>query len=315
MINLNYLSLRALEYVVAVADNGSFIGAAKQCRVAPPSLSAQIKKLESSIRITVFERTTRRVFLTREGQQFVEQARRVLAEAGKLIALTGQPNLPFGGTLRLAAISTLGPYIFPFVLPQMRQLYPDLSLGLEEGFTRDLISKLLSGAVDGALLSFPFDEPLLSSKPLFEEPFMLAVPKTESKDSPEPYDLMLLDDGHCLQGQALAACSTLKRGKRHATSLETLKYMVAAGEGSTIVPALAATQNDPVDYLPVPGPNNSRTIALAWRRSDPHAQDFAALAKTLTEIVLPAGLVRPATPQPFSAATGWVSNQRSHGSS
>ncbi|MBZ7924200.1 LysR family transcriptional regulator [Ensifer adhaerens] len=299
MTNVNYLSLRDLEYVVAVADNGSFIGAAKQCRVAPPSLSAQIKKLEGSIKITVFERTTRRVFLTREGQRFVEQARRVLAEAGKLINLAEQSNLQFGGALRLGAISTLGPYIFPLVLPQVRQLYPELSLGLEEGFTHDLIRKLLSGSVDGVLLSFPFDEPLLSSEMLFEEPFMLAVPKS---DKPRVYDLMLLDDAHCLQGQALAACSTLKRGKRHATSLETLKYMVAAGEGCTIVPALAAGRSDPVDYLPVSGADNSRTIVLAWRRSDPHAREFAALAKTLRQIVVSTGLVRPVQGPELKAA-------------
>src|ERR1700752_1863828 len=131
-MNLSGLSLRDLEYVVAIADRGSFVRAAEHCRVAQPSLSAQVRKLESWLGIAIFERTTRRVIVTAEGKSFIEQARRVLAEARLLLAATRRPEQPFGGALRLAAISTLGPYLFPRILPAIRQRYSNLSLILSE---------------------------------------------------------------------------------------------------------------------------------------------------------------------------------------
>lgn len=286
MINFNYLSLRDMEYVVAVADNGSFVRAAKQCRVAPPSLSAQIKKLELGLKIMIFERTTRKVLLTKEGFEFVSQARKVLDEARLLFSVAKRSHLPFGGRLRLAAISTLGPYLFPRVLSQLRQLYPGLSLSLEEGLTADLEAKLEAGTVDALLLSLPATQNHCLSAEIFDERFYLAVPRDRSpNDAITSHELMLLDDGHCLQQHALAACSNFRRSKRHTTSLETLKYMVALGEGCTIVPALAMSPADAVDYLPLSSQADKRTVGLCWRGSDPHSSDFEDLAEAFRRIL------------------------------
>jgi LysR family transcriptional regulator, hydrogen peroxide-inducible genes activator len=290
-MNLSGLSLRDLEYVVAIADHGSFVRAAEHCRVAQPSLSAQVRKLESWLGIAIFERTTRRVIVAAEGKSFIEQARRVLAEARLLLAATRRPEQPFGGALRLAAISTLGPYLFPRILPAVRQRYSNLSLILSEGLTRELVPKLTDGDIDAVLLSLPQADPALATAAIFSEPFLLACPKDHPAsrkggptwDALDPEQRLLLEEGHCLRDQVLAGCSSAG-SNRLATSLETLKYMVAAGEGCTLVPALAVSERDAVAYSPLPAGPYSRMIGLAWRRSDPRASEFSALTGKLKQI-------------------------------
>jgi LysR family transcriptional regulator, hydrogen peroxide-inducible genes activator len=176
-MNLSGLSLRDLEYVVAIADHGSFVRAAEHCRVAQPSLSAQVRKLETWLGIVIFERTTRRVIMTTEGKSFVEQARRVLAEARLLFTIVQRSDKPFGGVLRLAAISTLGPYLFPRILPALRKKYSELALVLSEGLTGDLVPKLIDGEIDAVLLSLPQSDAALESAGIFSGPFLLACPK------------------------------------------------------------------------------------------------------------------------------------------
>ena len=291
-MNFSGLSLRDLEYVVAIADHGSFVRAAEHCRVAQPSLSAQVRKLESWIGIAIFERTTRHVLVTAEGQAFIEQARRVLTEARLLFTIARRSDEPFGGSLRLAAISTLGPYLFPRILPALRKKYPDLGLVLSEGLTGDLVPKLIDGEIDAVLLSLPQTDPALATAPIFSEPFLLACPEGHPAtrkggptwDGLDADERLLLEEGHCLREQALAACSGAGRSIRHATSLETLKYMVAAGEGCTLVPALAVSKRDAVVYSRLPRSAYSRKIGLAWRRSDPRATEFSALAGKLKQI-------------------------------
>jgi LysR family hydrogen peroxide-inducible transcriptional activator len=291
-MNFSRLSLRDLEYVVAIADHGSFVRAAEHCRVAQPSLSAQVRKLESWIGIAIFERTTRRVLVTAEGQAFIEQARRVLTEARLLFTIALRSDEPFGGSLRLAAISTLGPYLFPRILPGLRKNYPNLGLVLSEGLTGDLVPKLIEGGIDAVLLSLPQTDPALVTAPIFSEPFLLACPEGHPAtrkggptwDGLDVDERLLLEEGHCLREQALAACSAAGRSNRLATSLETLKYMVAAGEGCTLVPALAVSKRDAVVYSRLPRTNYSRKIGLAWRRSDPRATEFSALAGKLKQI-------------------------------
>ena len=291
-MNLSGLSLRDLEYVVAIADHGSFVRAAEHCRVAQPSLSAQVRKVESWLGIVLFERTTRRVIVTAEGKSFIEQARRVLAEARLLLTIAQRSDKPFGGTLRLAAISTLGPYLFPKILPGIREEYSDLALILSEGLTAELVPKLADGEIDALLLSLPHADPALMTAAIFSEPFLLACPKghpASRKGGPtwEGLDVeerLLLEEGHCLRDQALVGCSASGRTNRLATSLETLKYMVGAGEGCTLVPALAVSESDVVVYSPMPGTIYSRMIGLAWRRTDPRGPEFSALAGKLKEI-------------------------------
>jgi LysR family hydrogen peroxide-inducible transcriptional activator len=291
-MNLSGLSLRDLEYVVAIADHGSFVRAAEHCRVAQPSLSAQVRKLETWLDIIIFERTTRRVIVTAEGKSFIEQARRVLAEARLLFTIAQRSDKPFGGTLRLAAISTLGPYLFPRILPGLRKKYSGLALVLSEGLTGDLVSKLIDGEIDAVLLSLPQNDSALATAAIFSEPFLLACPKGHPAsrrggptwDGLDVKERLLLEEGHCLREQALAGCSAPGRASRLATSLETLKYMVAAGEGCTLVPALAVSERDAVAYSRLSDRTYSRKIGLAWRRSDARGSEFSALAGKLRQI-------------------------------
>jgi LysR family transcriptional regulator, hydrogen peroxide-inducible genes activator len=291
IMNLSGLSLRDLEYAVAVAEFGSFVKAAEHCHVAQPSLSVQISKLEARLDTVIFERTTRRLIITPDGQLLIAQMRRVLAEGRALLTLAHRSDQPFGGTLRLSAIATLGPYYFPYVLPTLRSRYPTLSLVLGEGRTDALVAALLQGQLDAVLMSSPVTEAGLSEVPLFVEPFIMACPAGHralgSLGTPwtelDPSERLLLEEGHCLRDQAIAACADISASNRHATSLETLKYMVAAGEGCTLMPALAATETSGLAYAPLPRAHYARTIILVWRRSDPRSAEFEELADNLRQ--------------------------------
>jgi LysR family transcriptional regulator, hydrogen peroxide-inducible genes activator len=290
-MNFSGLSLRDLEYAVAVADFGSFVKAAEHCHVAQPSLSVQVSKLESRLGTVIFERTTRRLILTPDGHLLIEQMRRILGEGRALLTLARRSDKPFGGTLRLSAIATLGPYYFPHVLPILRAKYPALALVLGEGQTDALVAALLQGQLDAVLMAAPVIEPGLSELPLFLEPFIMACPSGHrvlgSSGTPwtelDPAERLLLEEGHCLRDQAIAACADNSASNRHATSLETLKYMVAAGEGCTLMPALAATETNGLAYKPLPRAGYARTILLVWRRSDPRAAEFEALGESLKQ--------------------------------
>lgn len=294
-MNLAGLSLRDLEYVVAIEEERHFGRAALRCNVSQPALSAQVRKLEEALGLTLFERTSRRVLPTEGGEAVTRQARRVLAEAQQLldIAQRGRGG-GLAGRFALAAIQTLGPYLFPLVLRPLRETFPDLQLSLSEGRTQDILDGLREGRLDAALLSLPFDESGLTVAPLFSEPFLLAcptghalaaAPSVSGQDLPGP-DLLLLDEGNCLRDQALAACGTATAG-RHATSLETLRSMVAAGGGYTILPRLAAREEHGAAgllvYRPFEDRDAGRVVALVYRTSDPRAADFAALATFLRE--------------------------------
>jgi LysR family hydrogen peroxide-inducible transcriptional activator len=290
-MNLSGLSLRDLEYAVAVADLGSFVKAAEHCHVAQPSLSVQVSKLEARLGTVIFERTTRRLILTAEGHLLIEQMRRILAEGRTLLTLANRSDKPFGGTLRLSAIATLGPYYFPHILPTLRTQYSSLTLVLGEGRTDALVAALLQGQLDAVLMSTPVIEAGLSEMPLFLEPFIMACPSGHRAlgssgtawTELEPTERLLLEEGHCLRDQAIAACADISASNRHATSLETLKYMVAAGEGCTLIPALAATETNGLTYVSLPRAGYARTIVLVWRRSDPRAAEFEALGEVLKQ--------------------------------
>ena len=288
--NLAGLSLRDLEYVVAVADLGNFMRAAERCHVTQPSLSVQIRRVEERLGTVIFERTTRKILLTEQGARLVDQMRKVLVEGRRLLDIAHRPERAFGGTLRLSAIATLGPYYFPYVLADIQTNFPDASLELGEGKTDDLVEALLRGELDVVLMSAPVVNTQVSCVAIFQEPFRLACREdhpatTGSGDlwaSLEPRERLLLEEGHCLREQALAACNDVAPAQRQGTSLETLRYMVAAGEGCTLMPQLATTQVQGMRYLPLPD-DFARTIVLAWRRSDPRADDFRVLARTLRE--------------------------------
>ncbi|NUB15979.1 LysR family transcriptional regulator, partial [Azospirillum brasilense] len=246
-MNLAGLSLRDLEYVVAVAEQRHFGKAAERCSVSQPSLSAQIRKLEDLLGIPLFERTSRRVLPTPQGEVVIRQARIVLEEARRLLALARGTAEGLHGPLAIAAIQTLGPYLFPHVLPAMRRHLPDVQLVLSEGRTDGLLEELREGRLDAILLALPVEAEGLTCDALFFEPFVLAHPSGHRLESLpsialadlDPGELVLLEEGHCLRDQALTACGATTRGMRHATGLETLRHMVATGTGYTLMLQLA----------------------------------------------------------------------------
>lgn len=301
-MNIAGLSLRDLEYAVAVADHRHFGRAAERCGVSQPSLSAQIRKLEDLLGIPLFERTSRRVLPTAQGEAVIRQARTVLEEAQRLIALARGAEGAFAGPLTLGAIQTLGPYLFPHVLSPIRKNFPEVQLSLAEGRTEGLLADLRDGRVDAVFLSLPAEDEGLAAEPLFFEPFLLAYPAGHPLEALpgvaladlDPGDLVLLEEGHCLRDQALSLCGRQGRGTRHATGLETLRHMVAAGAGYTLMPLLAvANQTDMgglIAYRPFDRDPPGRTVGLVWRASDPRGAGFRAMAALIRDHAPPGTL-------------------------
>jgi LysR family transcriptional regulator, hydrogen peroxide-inducible genes activator len=299
-MTLAALSLRDLEYLVSVAEHRHFGRAADACAVSQPTLSAQIQKLETLLRCAVFERTSRRVIVTTKGEEILRQARAVLAEAHSLLDLAHARQGPLGGPCRIGAIPTIGPYLFPQILRPLRTAYPALELVLSEAKTTDLVERLAAGALDVALLSPPFPGDSFAETPLFFEPFLLACPPAlrpstakAALNALDPDRLMLLEEGHCLRDQALAICGRIRPGWLHATSLETLRHMIAAGAGYSLLPALALDDRPGlaglIDYLDFDDPTVGRDVALVWRASDARGDQFRLLAETIRQHVrLPA---------------------------
>ncbi|KAB2684365.1 LysR substrate-binding domain-containing protein [Brucella tritici] len=293
IMSFSGLSLRDLEYIVAIADLGGFGKAAVRCGVSQPALSNQVRKVESTLGITIFERSTRRVLITSLGRGVVRQARRVLEEATKLTKLSTRLKEPFAGQLKFGAISTLGPFFFPRVIGPLRTRYPGTALLLSEGLTTVLLDELTHGDLDVALLSTPIQTQALHLIPLFTEQFVLAAPRGHPAsnangplwDQIGMEDRLVLSEGHCLRDQALSICSVVDPQRRLATSIQTLKYMVAAGEGCTLLPALSLNADDPFAVRPMAEDGYSRQVAIAWRESDPRAQEFSQLAMVLRTIL------------------------------
>lgn len=293
------ITLRDLGYVVMVAEVRHFHQAAERCGVSQPGLSAQIAKLEERLGAPIFERG-RRVLLTPFGEAVVAQARVVLAEAQRIADLAEAWRDELSGPLRVASIETVGPYLFPLILRPLREAYPQVQFRLSEGRTAGLIGELLAGTIDLLLASTPLGDERLVEADLYVEPFVIACPPDHplaSAAALPPLDLgmeglLLLDEGHCLRDQALALCSRSGpvRAARHATGLETLRHMIAAGEGWTLMPLLAARRSDAdslIRYVALGADGPGRRIGLVWRKSDPRGTRFAALAEVLRGLPLP----------------------------
>jgi LysR family hydrogen peroxide-inducible transcriptional activator len=287
------LSLRDLEYVEAVAELKHFGRAAERCGVSQPALSEQIRKLEAHLGVPFFERTRRRVAVTQQGTVLLAQVERILTEARHFMALSGQGQAGLSGLLKLGAIETLGPYYLPRLMRLIRTEIPEISLHLTESRTAILIERLRHGMLDLVLMVPTPDMPGLSGEKLFFEPFVLATPRSHrlaalpriKLDALPIQDLLLLEEGHCLRDQALTLCAEAPAATRHATSLETLWHMIAAGEGYSLLPSLAVAARPEINALvqcrPMLEPNAGRDIALVWRTSDPREQQFRQLATLL----------------------------------
>lgn len=284
------MTLRELEYLIALADHRHFGRAAEACHVSQPTLSMQIRKLEDHLGTPLIERTPRAVMLTPFGKDAVARARRIMGEVEEMHRAAQSCRNPETGSLRLGIFPTLGPYLLPAVVPRIRERFPALELLLFEEKSESLLTRLREGGLDATLLALPVDDDRLQTEFLFEERFLLAVParhalakrRSLALDELSGHDLMLLEEGHCLREQALDVCRVSGAGERasfRATSLETLRQMVSADVGMTLLPELATRHpgSDQIRIVAFDKSPPSRRIALCWRRS-------SAMAPFLTEI-------------------------------
>ncbi|MDH4023734.1 MAG: LysR substrate-binding domain-containing protein [Gammaproteobacteria bacterium] len=290
------MNLRDLQYLVALAETGHFGEAAERCHVSQPTLSAQIKKLEDYLGVQLFERQPKKVSLTEVGRLIVERARHVTQEAEDIRELARASRDPLTGKLRVGLIPTIAPYLLPRVAVKLRRQLPDLLLMLYEYQTGPLLQKLRDGELDLAILALPADTSGLETRSLFAESFVVAMPRNHAlaaRKRLKPADLagekiLLLEEGHCLRDQALEVCGTVALSEEQdfrATSLETLRQMVAGGHGVTLLPRLAAegpiASARGLEYRPFSPPSPSRMVGAAWRRSSTRETAITAVCDVI----------------------------------
>jgi len=286
------MNLRDLRYLVALADERHFGKAAERCFVSQPTLSAQIRKLEDYLGVVLVERQPKRVSLTETGEKIVARARVVLQEADAIVEIARTDRDPLSGALKLALIPTVGPYLLPHVVGPLRKAVPRLKLMLYEYQTAPLLEKLRAGELDCGIIALPMPTEGLETEVLYDEPFTLAVPANHplaDRDRVKLEDikdetLLLLEDGHCLRDHALSVCSRIRLNQEQdyrATSLETLRQMVAAGHGITLLPELAAAtpvgtaRGLKIKAFTRPAP--VRTIGAVWRKSTTRSKAIDAV--------------------------------------
>jgi LysR family hydrogen peroxide-inducible transcriptional activator len=300
------MTLTELKYIVAVARERHFGRAAEACHVSQPTLSVAVKKLEEELDVKLFERGANEVSTTPLGEQIVRQAQQVIEQAAAIreIAKTGKD--PVSGPLRLGVIYTVGPYLLPDLVRQAIERVPQMPLVLQENFTARLLDMLRTGDLDCAILAEPFPDTGLAVAPLYDEPFLAAVPRTHPMASRESITaeelknetMLLLGTGHCFRDHVLEVCPEYARFSSGAegirksfegSSLETIKYMVASGMGVTVVPRLSvpAEAQPHVAYVPFSEPVPTRRVVLVWRRTFPRYEAIAALRNCVYACALP----------------------------
>ena len=303
------MTLTELRYIVAVARERHFGRAAEACHVSQPTLSVAIKKLEEELGVQIFERTSSEVAMTSLGLLIVEQAQRVLEEANSLKHLARHGQDPLSGPLRLGAIYTIAPYLLPSLVRVAREFIPNAPLFLEENFTVRLLEMLRQGSLDCAILADPFPSAGLEMVGLYEEPFLVAVPKGhpwEHRKSIAHQELkeqntLLLGAGHCFRDHVLGVCPELNRfgsgltiGEQRSfegSSLETIRQMVAGGIGITVLPRTSVidpkTQEGLIRYIPLEEPIPNRRVFLVWRKSYARVSVMHEIAKIVRLCDLP----------------------------
>jgi LysR family hydrogen peroxide-inducible transcriptional activator len=292
------IKLKDLRYLVAVADSRHFGRAAERCFVSQPTLSAQLKKLEQYLGVQLIERQPKNVTLTEAGEQIVARARRILEASEEVVTLAHSHRDPLAGRLRVAMIPTVGPYLLPRVAQTIRKSLPRLELRLYEYQTAQTLEKLQTGDIDLGVLALPVELEGLEAMELYSEPFTVAVPdhhKLAKRDSVRVDDLkgetlLLLEDGHCLRDQALEVCSRVGLHEKQdfrATSLETLRQMVATGAGITLLPELASRgaygNARGVVIRPFTRPAPVRHIGAVWRKTSARRPSIDAVCKLISE--------------------------------
>jgi len=292
------LKLKDLRYLVAVADERHFGRAAQRSFVSQPTLSAQLKKLEDYLGVQLVERQPGHVTLTDAGEEIVARARRILEASDEVVALARAHRDPLAGKLRMALIPTIGPYLLPRIAREIRKTLPRLELRLYEYQTAELLEKLHAGEIDLGVLALPVDLEGLDSCALYDEAFTVALPEhhrlakkqTLKIDDLKEEPLLLLEDGHCLRDQALEVCSRVGMQEKQdfrATSLETLRQMVATGAGVTLLPELASRgpygSARGVVLRPFARPAPMRHVGAVWRRTSARKPAIDALCKLIRE--------------------------------
>ena len=297
------MTLTELRYIVAVARERHFGRAAEACFVSQPTLSVAVKKLEDELDVKIFERGANEISVTPLGEQIVRQAQQVLEQASAIKEIAKSGKDPVSGPLRLGIIYTIGPYLLPDLVRQAIERVPQMPLMLQENFTAKLLEMLRNGELDCAIMAEPFPDTGLAVAPLYDEPFVAAVParhpltkrKQISAEELKNETMLLLGTGHCFRDHVLEVCPEYARfasqtgesregiRKRfEGSSLETIKYMVASGMGVTVVPQLSlpkegSLRSDHLRYIRFSPPAPTRRVVLAWRRSFPRYEAIAVL--------------------------------------
>ena len=289
------MTLNELRYIVAVARELNFRRAAEKSFISQPALSLAIQKLEEELGVHIFERGKSEVSVTPLGVQIVEQAQRVLEEAGHIREIANQGNDQLSGALRVGIIYSVGPYLLPELIPKLKKLAPEMPLEVEENITNNLDALLRNGKLDVIIIALPYGDMGILAQPLYDEPFEVVVSNDHhwaDRRSIRAQELsaekvLLLDSGHCFSNQVAEACPGLKRKGaeiQQGTSLETIRNMVASGLGITVLPATANSaryRSKLLKVIPFANPAPSRRIALAWRKSFARGQAIEALAQAI----------------------------------
>ena len=294
------MTLTELRYIVAVSQKNHFGKAAQACFVSQPTLSIAIKKLEEELGVRLFERSSKNeIRITEIGQQIINQAKIVLQQTQILGEIAQQGKDPLAGQFKLGVIYTIGPYLLPSLIPRLRETAPNLKLIIEENFTANLFQSLKQGTLDAIVISYPFDEAGIETTALYQEPFVVALPRNHEwrnreKIKPEELvsqDLMLLGAGHCFRDQVIKACPNCMSGDSELTrtfeggSLETIRHMVAAGTGITVLPSTSLLHSQHHESLietrPFTQPIPSRTVAIAWRKHYPRKEAITTIRETI----------------------------------
>ena len=300
------MTLTELRYIVAVAQKKHFGQAAQACFVSQPTLSIAIKKLEEELDVKLFERSSKNeIRITEIGQKIIEQAQKVLRETQVIGEIAQQGQDPLSGNFRLGAIYTIGPYLLPDLIPRLTQSAPNMTLIIQENFTHNLTRLLKQGELDAIIISYPFEEAGIETMPLYLEPFLVAVHYKHnwtSRAQVKPTDLigedlMLLGAGHCFRDQVLEVCPQAINESNELTrtlegsSLETIRHMVAAGTGITVLPCTSVlnsqTNESLIQIKPFAPPQPSRTVALAWRKHFPRQEAIKLILQTIQQCELP----------------------------
>ncbi|MCW5588258.1 MAG: LysR family transcriptional regulator [Legionellales bacterium] len=296
------MNIRDLKYLIAVAQHQHFGKAAKMCCVSQPTLSAQVKKLEEELGVVIFERTNKSVMITPIGKKIIQQAITTLHNVELLYQLAQQNHDPLAGRLDIGIIPTLGPYVLPHVVPGWREQLPKLSIHLHEDKTDVIVKALQQGELDAIILALPVPNEHCTTQFLFTENFYVALPKDHrlavqailTPQDLENETLLLLAEGHCFRDQALAVCHHVgikREAGLQATSLETLRQMVALGAGITLLPKLAlptdSQHHEAVVIKPFNSPSATRSVGMLWREQSPRHQACVEVARICQEIIAP----------------------------